>query len=184
MSNTFCFRVVIGGIKITSDDDLFNISDALFEAGCDDGTPEVTNGTLSVSFDRESDSFENAVISAIANIESIHGLFCVSIDSGDMVSLSGAAELAGITKAALSRYANGSRGAGDFPHPVQKVDSSRPLWAWSEVAKWLSDKGQLSEDAVKQASTVEAINAALLIRNRGAQDQVNRYLTAFDNKRA
>lgn len=184
MSITFCFRIVVGGINIASDDDLINVSDVLFEAGCDDGTPSVTNGTLSISFDRESDSFENAVISAIANIESIHGLFCVSVDSGDMVSLSDAAELAGMTKAALSRYANGSRGAGDFPHPVQKIDSSRPLWAWSEVAKWLSDKGQLSEDAVKQASTVEAINAALLIRNRGAQDQVNRYLSKFDNKRA
>ena len=46
------------------------ISDELFKAGCDDGTPGICNGVLSIDFHREGNSMEAAIRSAIANVES------------------------------------------------------------------------------------------------------------------
>jgi hypothetical protein len=44
------------------------IADALFEAGCDDGTPGTCNGVFSIDFHREAASLENAIRSAIENV--------------------------------------------------------------------------------------------------------------------
>lgn len=46
------------------------MADALFEAGCDDGTPGTCNGIGSIDFHREADSLESAIQSAIANVQS------------------------------------------------------------------------------------------------------------------
>jgi hypothetical protein len=44
------------------------IADALFEAGCDDGTPGTCNGVFSIDFHREAASLEDAIRSAIENV--------------------------------------------------------------------------------------------------------------------
>jgi hypothetical protein len=44
------------------------IADALFAAGCDDGTPGTCNGVFSIDFHREAASLEEAIRSAIANV--------------------------------------------------------------------------------------------------------------------
>lgn len=46
------------------------IADALFEAGCDDGTPGTCNGVFSIDFHRHADSLESALRSAIAHVKS------------------------------------------------------------------------------------------------------------------
>lgn len=46
------------------------MADALYEAGCDDGTPGTCNGVFSIDFHREADSLESALRSAIANVKS------------------------------------------------------------------------------------------------------------------
>ena len=45
-------------------------ADALFAAGCDDGTPASGNGITWVHFDREAPSLEEAIRSAIAQVQS------------------------------------------------------------------------------------------------------------------
>ena len=47
-----------------------DVADALFEAGCDDGTPGPYNGVFSIDFHREADSLEAAICSAITNVQS------------------------------------------------------------------------------------------------------------------
>jgi hypothetical protein len=47
----------------------FELSDALYEAGCDDCTPGSSGGVSKVDFHREAESFEAAVRSAIANVQ-------------------------------------------------------------------------------------------------------------------
>ncbi|HUG93863.1 MAG TPA: hypothetical protein VML55_23745, partial [Planctomycetaceae bacterium] len=42
--------------------------DSLFAAGCSDGTPGTCEGVFSIDFDREADSLEAAIRSAIANV--------------------------------------------------------------------------------------------------------------------
>ena len=44
------------------------LADALFVAGCDDGTPGTANGVLFVDFHREAAMIEDAIRSAIADV--------------------------------------------------------------------------------------------------------------------
>ncbi len=46
-----------------------DIADALFEAGCNDGTPGTSGGIFSIDFHREAHSLEEAIRSAIANVQ-------------------------------------------------------------------------------------------------------------------
>lgn len=46
------------------------IEDSLFEAGCDDALVNYRNGSIYLDFMRDSDSFENAIIYAINDVES------------------------------------------------------------------------------------------------------------------
>ena len=45
------------------------VLDALFEAGCDDGTPGVCCGVPVIGFSREADCLESAIRSAVADVQ-------------------------------------------------------------------------------------------------------------------
>jgi hypothetical protein len=45
------------------------LADALFAAGCDDGTPGTCHGVFSVDFHREAVSLEDAIRSAIEDVK-------------------------------------------------------------------------------------------------------------------
>ena len=45
------------------------LADALYAAGCDDGTPGTANGVLFVDFHREAATLEDAIRSAIENVK-------------------------------------------------------------------------------------------------------------------
>ena len=57
--------ILKGSLELTDE-----IADALFEAGCDDGSPGTCNGFFSIDFHREANSLEEAIRSAIANVKS------------------------------------------------------------------------------------------------------------------
>jgi len=61
---TYEFDVILQGISEFTDDQ----TEALFESGCDDGTPVSCNGVAWVHFDREALSLEAAIHSAILQI--------------------------------------------------------------------------------------------------------------------
>ena len=63
---TYEFDVVLRDVAEVSDDQ----ADALYAAGCDDGTPASRDGTAWVHFDRTAASLEEAIRSAIAQIQS------------------------------------------------------------------------------------------------------------------
>ena len=62
---TFDFTVILGGVPEITDD----MADALCEAGCDNATLVVRNGVNFLGFDREADSLDEAIRSAIADVE-------------------------------------------------------------------------------------------------------------------
>lgn len=64
--NKYEFTVVLSGSPELSDD----VAEALFAAGCDDGTPGTCNGVFSIDFHREADTLEQAIRSVIANVQS------------------------------------------------------------------------------------------------------------------
>jgi hypothetical protein len=62
---TYRFTVILAELREISDD----LAEALFEAGCDDASPWSSQGIAAVGFDREAESFEHAVRSAIADVQ-------------------------------------------------------------------------------------------------------------------
>lgn len=63
---TYEFTVILTGVEEVDDD----LADALYAAGCDDGTPHSSGGVAGVAFDRDAESLEAAIRSAIANVQS------------------------------------------------------------------------------------------------------------------
>ncbi len=62
----YAFTLILSGsVELTEE-----MADALFDAGCDDGTLGTCNGVFSIDFHREADSLEAALCSAIANVQS------------------------------------------------------------------------------------------------------------------
>lgn len=61
---TYEFQVILAGVDEMTDE----ISGALYEAGCDDGTPFSSQGVAAVGFTRQAKSLEEAIRSAIADV--------------------------------------------------------------------------------------------------------------------
>lgn len=60
-------------------------ADSFFEAGCDDGAPAICNNMCSIDFHREAASLENAIRTAIANVNSVgYDVAHVEIDAASM----------------------------------------------------------------------------------------------------
>jgi hypothetical protein len=58
------FTVILAGISEITDD----AANALYEAGCDDGSPGSCDGVVSVDFHRDAPTLESAIQSAVADI--------------------------------------------------------------------------------------------------------------------
>ena len=67
---TYDFTLVLSSPTELTDD----FSDNLFSAGCDDGTPSITGGVVSVDISRESADLESAIRSAVANVAAVGGV--------------------------------------------------------------------------------------------------------------
>jgi hypothetical protein len=81
---TYEFDVILKDISEVTEDQ----ADALFAAGCDDGTPVSCNGLAWIHFDREAASLEEAIRSAIAQVLSVgHSVSKVELDANAAVSL-------------------------------------------------------------------------------------------------
>ncbi len=61
---SYTFDVLLGAdVELTDD-----LANRLFEAGCDDGMPVTRCGVTYVAFDRDADSLEAAIRSAVADV--------------------------------------------------------------------------------------------------------------------
>lgn len=79
------FTLVLSGDAELTDD----LADRLFAAGCDDGSPGMCGGIVSIDFHRTADSFESAIRSAIANVV-LAGCTVVRVESdAEAMSLKG-----------------------------------------------------------------------------------------------
>ena len=67
---TFTFALVVEGRDLHSDE----VVDTLLEAGCGDALVGSSEGIQFLDFDREAESVDEAVRSAVADVESVEGL--------------------------------------------------------------------------------------------------------------
>jgi hypothetical protein len=113
---TYQFTLVLTHV----DENTPMLEDRLYEAGCDDALINFRNGAVYLDFDRESTSFENAVIAAIKAIESsILGAVVNHIAPENLVSETEIAKRLRVSRQTVSLWIKGERRKKlSFPSPV------------------------------------------------------------------
>lgn len=153
------FTLTLSGVTYENE----GLEDALFESGCDDALICAYGRSVYLEFDREADSLDDAIASAIDNIESAGiGAIVESVDSS-LVGLSDIAESTEMSRQAIAMLKDGKRGNGDFPCPIQRIKGQSPLWNWADVAEWLAENRRLKEgsELAVNARTLSKWNLAL-----------------------
>lgn len=159
----YSFSLFVEGLDVSSDAHI----DALYEAGCDDATFGVRDGAAYAIFDREAESFSDALRGAIAGVlRALPHARIVRIEPDDLVTMATIARRCGRTRESIRLLANEDRGPGGFPPPVAYVDERTRLWHWPDVARWLNEhrKARIEIDA-EAADLVAAMNAAFDLRD-------------------
>lgn len=146
--NTYHFTIVVRDAPC----DLSKIEDQFFEAGCDDALLCSYNDTVYLEFDREAESAEHAIKTALDNIRSL-GFKDLIVEEQGYSTLSEMAERAEMSRQALSLYAQNKRGNGNFPRPMYGLSSKSAMYSWPEVATWLFQQGKLKKTHYDVAKT-------------------------------
>ncbi len=161
------FVLILAGITFENFD---AVSEALFEAGCDDATPGISNGIPMVVFDRSASSFKEAVSTALRDVSKASKLCkiplkVVRLDANSLATLTQIAARTGKSRQAIHLYLTGERGQGNFPLPLQQPNNKTLLWRWSEVASWLYANKLVDSQAVKDARDAEAFSLTIAMND-------------------
>ncbi len=138
--------------------------DDVFEAGCDDAMIGRVDGIQYVDFDRDATSLDEAIRSAVIDLERINGVAVIRIADAGLVSMADIAARIGRTREGMRLLITGARGPGGFPPPVTDPRNRYRLWRWSDVAHWLT-KRLGTEWAGPDDEVVAAFNAGLEFRH-------------------
>ena len=154
------FTLIVDGPDLQDD----ALIDAVFEAGCDDAAIGRIDGIQYADFDREAASLDQAILSAVTDLERIDGVNVVRIADAGFVSMADIAARIGRTREGVRLLITGARGPGGFPPPVTDPRSRYRLWRWSDVAFWhtkhLGEKLASVDDEI-----LAAFNAGLELRH-------------------
>lgn len=144
----------------------WELVEALMEAGCDDAIVGTGHpGRLALQFNRDAESAEQAMVSAIENVESAVPDVQLVEAVPDYVGLSDIAKIAGISRQALRKQVQNHP---DFPRPFHCGNPS--LWHLSPVIDWLNDR---RGDSVG-VELEEVARVAMMINLRVQQAQAER----------
>ena len=154
------FTLIVDGPDLQDDAHI----DRLFEAGCDDGTVGRADGIQYIDFDRDAPSFDEAVLSAVTDVERVAGAEVVRVADAGLVSMTDIAARIGRTRESVRLLVTGARGPGGFPPPVTDPRGRYRLWRWSDVAQWLTT--QLGEGTLPDDCAAMAVNASLELRRQ------------------
>lgn len=113
--------------------------DALYDAGCDDATIGVgRRGSIGLEFAREAPSAEKAIRSAVAAVQrAIRGAQLLEVKP-DLVNLSDVAELVGVSRQNIRKYAAGEVRSVKAPFPAPCFSGTPSLWHLYELIVWLT----------------------------------------------
>jgi len=152
------FALVLTGVsKLTPE-----LTNALFEAGCDDATPSIRSGRMYLTFSRQAPSVKDAIFGAIRDVKKANiGLEVLRIDECDLVTQSDIARRIHRSRQLVNQYISGERGPGDFPAPACELHAKHPLWMWCEVTNWLYENNLIKEDALSDSREKYVINTIL-----------------------
>lgn len=139
------------------------LEDSLFEAGCDDALINFKNNTVYLEFDRVADTLEDAVITAIQDVESSSVCAEVAyVTPEDLVTESDIAKRLNKKRQAVSLWVKGERRIHHpFPNPIMKLEDRSPCWRWREIITWLYENELTQKEEVDNAYFLAHLNAAL-----------------------
>ena len=80
---THTFTLIVDGPDLQAD----ALVDEVFEAGCHDALVGRADGIQFVDFDREADTLQDAVLTAVAKLESIAGITVTHLADAGLVSM-------------------------------------------------------------------------------------------------
>ncbi len=160
--NSYHFTLIVHGPDLQSEE----LVEALYEAGCDDALVGRVDSLQYLDFDREASSLPDAVLSAVAGLESVDGVEVVRLSGAGLVSMSDIAKRFRRSRESVRLLISGDRGPGGFPPPVTDPRSRYRLWQWFEVSDWFSES---FEEAVEDTDdhVLAAISAMLEFRRHG-----------------
>lgn len=155
------FTLVLEGVDVVEPEHL----DAWFEAGCDDATFGEVDGVGFADFARRAPSAPDAILSAIAQLESaVPSVRVIRVEPDDLVSASDIAARLGRSRESVRLLIAGERGMGGFPAPLSHVKARGRLWRWAEVARWAHEALGTGLPETETAILVAALNDALDLR--------------------
>jgi len=115
---TYPFTLVLSGPTDLSED----LEDRFFEAGCDDALLNFRDGVLYIDFDRETESMQETILSAILDVVSADsGIRVVRVEPDELVTASEIVERTGRSRESIRLLAAGKRGQGGFPPPLRGI---------------------------------------------------------------
>lgn len=122
----------------SADEDLEELIGRLGEAGCDDSTVGIgAPGRIGLTFIREAESAQQAIISAIADVRRAIPEVELTEVSPDLAGLSDIAKLVGVSRQNMRKFMVNH--ASSFPAPVH--GGSTGLWHLAPVLEWLVSRG-------------------------------------------
>ncbi len=154
----FEFALVIEGVADLTPP----VTDALFDAGCDDATFSIQYGRLYAEFSRSATCLKDAILTAIRDIRRAKvGAVILRVDESDLVTQAEIGRRIGRHRQMVHQYITGKRGPGNFPAPVCHLGEGTPLWAWCDVSYWLAQNNIIRPEEGLNAEVVATVNASL-----------------------
>ncbi len=149
------------------DENTPDLEDSLYEAGCDDALINFRNGAVYLDFEREASSIEDAVISAIKNVESSTiDAEVASVAPENLVTESEIAKRLNKNRQIISLWIKGERRKA-FPHPVMRLSEKSPLWNWNEIVIWVYNNKIINDkELIEKALFFANINAVIEERDK------------------
>jgi predicted DNA-binding transcriptional regulator AlpA len=153
------------------DENTSGLEDSLYDAGCNDALIHFRNGAVYLNFDREAVSLEEAVISAIKDVQSARvNAEVASVAPENLVTESEIAKRLNKSRQTVSLWIKGNR-RKSFPHPIMRLAEKSSLWSWSEVVLWLYDYKIIDDkEWVDKAAFFSNINGALEERDKKTRE--------------
>lgn len=130
---TWDFSLILSGIDADED----NGFDTLWRACADEPLIGTYDGVSEALFSREADTVEDAVLSAIADVERIGGVHVVGLRDESFWTLADIAERSGRSPEELSETI--ARADSAFPSHLSDPDETDPLWRAQDVIDWFRE---------------------------------------------
>ena len=158
--STWNFRLTLEPTSVSVDE----VFDKLQDAGCDDALFSSRDQREFVTFARRAPTLEEAVLTAIADLESVEGIKVAEIYDESLVTFNEIAHRAGKSVESMAALLGQQRTGAAFPSPLTWDDDEPQEWQWSRVAEWFAN--ELGEHPRDPHSAVFAAFAATLSARR------------------